>query len=60
MPILNIEAKDLGKFEDRNAKESRGDKDGADLRIGKFRLSTFGAIFEKNVMGCDKIVYSLG
>jgi hypothetical protein len=60
MPRMNIEAKDLGKFEDRNAKESRGDKDGAYLRIGKFKLSTFGAILEKNVIGCDKIIYSLG
>jgi hypothetical protein len=60
MPRLNIEAKDLSKFEDRNAKKSRGDKKDTDLRITKFRLSAFGAIFERYFVGCDKMVYRLG
>jgi uncharacterized protein YjbI with pentapeptide repeats len=39
IPSLNIELKNFDKFDVRNAKESRSDKEGANLRIGKLRLS---------------------
>jgi hypothetical protein len=47
IPSLNIESKDLYRFEGRNIKECRNNKKGANLKIIKLRLSALGAVLER-------------